>query len=76
MLGLCWGDVDLSVSPATLQICHALKRERSGLVFGEPKTKRTKRVLYIPDVTARVLREHRVAQMRERLEFGPGWGGV
>ena len=76
VLGLCWGDVDLSVSPATLQISHALKRERSGLVFGEPKTKRTKRVLYIPDVTARILREHRVAQMRERLEFGPGWGDV
>jgi integrase len=75
VLGLCWGDVDLSVSPATLQISHALKRERSGLVFGEPKTKRTKRVLYIPDVTARILREHRVAQKRERLEFGPGWGG-
>ena len=75
VLGLCWGDVDLSVLPATLQISHALKRERSGLVFGEPKTKRTKRVLYIPDVTARILREHRVAQMRERLEFGPGWGG-
>ena len=75
VLGLCWGDVDLLVSPATLQISHALKRERSGLVFGDPKTKRTKRVLYIPDVTARILREHRVAQKRERLEFGPGWGG-
>ena len=75
VLGLCWGDVDLSVCPVTLQITHALKRERSGLVFGEPKTKRTKRVLYIPDVTARMLREHRVSQMRERLEFGPGWGG-
>ena len=75
VLGLCWGDVDLSVCPATLQITHALKRERSGLVFGEPKTRRTKRVLYIPDVTALILREHRVAQKRERLEFGPGWGG-
>jgi len=75
VLGLCWGDVDLSVSPATIQISHALKRERSGLVFGEPKTRRTKRVLYIPEMTARVLRQHRVAQMRERLEFGPGWGG-
>jgi integrase len=75
VLGLCWGNVDLTASPATLQISHALKRERSGLVFGEPKTRRTKRVLYIPDVTARILREHRVTQMRERLEFGPGWGG-
>ena len=39
VLGLCWTDIDLSVSPATIQVNHALKREKSGLVFGEPKTK-------------------------------------
>ncbi len=75
VLGLCWSDIDLSVSPATIQVSHALKREKSGLVFGEPKTKRTKRVLYIPNATARLLKEHRVSQVREKLEFGPGWGG-
>ena len=75
VLGLCWSDIDLSVSPATIQVSHALKREKSGLVFGEPKTKRTKRVLYIPQETARILKEHRVSQARERLGFGAGWGG-
>jgi len=75
VLGLCWTDIDLSVSPATIQVSHALKREKYGLVFGEPKTKRTKRVLYIPQETARILKEHRVSQARERLGFGAGWGG-
>jgi integrase len=75
VLGLCWTDIDLSVSPATIQVTHALKGEKSGLIFGEPKTKRTKRVLYIPQATARILKEHRVSQARERLEFGAGWGG-
>jgi integrase len=75
VLGLCWSDVDLSVSPATIQVSKALKREKSGLVLGEPKTNRTKRALYIPRPTARILNEHRVSQMRERLEFGAGWGG-
>jgi integrase len=75
VLGLCWSDIDLSVSPATIQVSHALKREKSGLVLGEPKTKRTKRVLYIPQATARLLKEFRVSQLREKLEFGPGWGG-
>jgi integrase len=75
VLGLCWSDIDLTTSPATIQVSHALKREKSGLVFGEPKTKRTKRVLYIPSATARLLKEHRVSQLREKLEFGPSWGG-
>ena len=74
-MGSFWSDIDLLVSPATIQVSHALKREKSGLVFGEPKTKRTKRVLYIPQATARILKELRVSQMRERLEFGAGWGG-
>ncbi len=75
VLGLSWSDIDLSASPATIQVSHALKREKSGLVLGEPKTKRTKRVLYIPHATARHLKEYRVSQVREKLEFGPGWGG-
>jgi len=75
VLGLCWNDIDLSVSPVTIQISHALKYEKSQLVLGEPKTKRTKRVLYLPHSTAQLLKSHRLSQMRERLEFGPGWGG-
>jgi integrase len=75
VLGLCWSDIDLATSPATIQVSHALKREKSGLVFGEPKTKRTKRLLYIPNATARLLKEYRVSQLREKLEFGPSWGG-
>jgi len=74
-LGLCWPDLDLNATPPTVHIRMALKRERSGMVLGEPKTARTKRMVFIPDATARLLREHKKTQIKERLEFGPGWGG-
>jgi len=73
--GLCWPDIDLSVSPATVHVHRALKREGSGMVLGTPKTKRTKRILFLPDATARLLRDLRKSQNIERLQFGPGWGG-
>jgi len=74
-LGLCWCDLDLNASPPKVHVRHALKRLRTGLILGEPKTERTKRLLVLPEATAKLLRDHRKLQMEERLLFGPGWGG-
>lgn len=69
---LRWSDVDFDA--ATLRVTGTLKRMTGqGLVRDEPKTKRSRRTVPLPDVCMDALRAHRIAQAQERLAQGERW---
>jgi integrase len=71
VLGLSWDDVDLR--DGVLKVRHSLKRERTGLRLGAPKTPRSRRTLAMPGVALDALRRRHTAQLAERLQAGPRW---
>jgi integrase len=71
LLGLRWRDVDLDAG--TLQVRQILVRMPSGLRFGEPKTKRSRRRISLSAGARDALRHHRARQAAERLRLGPVW---
>lgn len=73
-LGLWWEDVDLDAQ--LLRIRRALQRQRGGgLVFTEPKTRRSRRTIPLPVPLVRALIEHRDRQDKERVTAGSLWQG-
>ena len=70
-LGLRWQDVDFEAG--TLSVRHALQRIEGKFELVEPKTRRSRRTLFLPQMTLRSLREHRGGQLKERLLAGPEW---
>ncbi|MFN8653934.1 MAG: tyrosine-type recombinase/integrase [Gemmatimonadales bacterium] len=67
-LALMWPDVDLSAG--TLTVRRVLL---PGGIFGEPKTKQSRRTVTLPVSTVRALREHKRRQAEERLAAGNQW---
>jgi integrase len=66
-LGLMWGDVDLD--GGTLAINRGLHRvPGKGLVFEEPKTSKSRRVVVMPAQLLAELKAHKIAQDTERAE--------
>ena len=70
-LGLRWSDVDLdarvlSVSQTVIAVEHQL-------VLGTPKTAAGARAVELDNLTVTALREHRRAQLEERLLMGAGF---
>lgn len=64
-LGLQWWDVDLE--NGYLRVRRTLERHAgAGLVFTEPKTTRSRRVVALPPQLVAALNEHREAQGKER----------
>ena len=72
-LGLRWGDADLD--SGELHIVQTLTSINYQPVISTPKTKRSRRLIYLDDDTIEVLRKHRVRQKEERLRAGEGWVG-
>ncbi len=72
LLGLRWSDVELD--QGMLRVRQSVQRVyRAGLVFGPPKSSRSRRDIPLPAFAVRVLREHRTRQSEERLALGPYW---
>jgi integrase len=71
LLALRWRDVDIDRS--VLQVTATLQRTSSGLTFGEPKTKQSRRQILLTKAAMAALRQHRIAQAEERLRLGPAW---
>lgn len=68
-LGLLWEDVDLK--EGKLHVRRSLTRLGvKGWRLTEPKTDRARRVVPLPEVTARALRDWRTAQAKEKLLLG------
>ncbi len=70
-LGLRWQDVDLEAG--TLVISGALQRIGGKLERTQTKNESSRRMLRLPAVAVKVLRDHRVRQMEERLLAGEKW---
>jgi len=72
LLGLKWGDVDLSAG--TLAVRRSLQRQRvAGLVFEEPKTARSRRSIRLCQRAIVALRAHHDRQAFDRRAAGSEW---
>jgi integrase len=70
-LGLRWEDVD--IDKCTLKVRYALQRIDGKPQLVEPKTHKSRRTIFMPQVTVNALRAHRVRQLEERLVAGTRW---
>lgn len=71
-LGLRWVDVDLD--DGVLRVRQAMQRVKGkGLVFGEPKSQKSKRDIALDANVVTVLRAHKKMQNAERLAAGSSW---
>ena len=71
MLGLRWADLDLDA--CELHVVQTLTTIRYTPVFSTPKTKRSRRMVYLDVQTVAALLSHRQGQRQERLVAGAGW---
>lgn len=75
LLGLRWSDVDLD--RRVVYVGHTAQRVYGhGMVFGPPKSLRSRRDIPLPAVTVGVLDEHRKRQEEERAAIEPYWQGT
>lgn len=74
LLGLRWTDLDLE--GATLTVSHTLQRLEGAYRLVEPKTRRSRRTLALPELATCALRTHRVRQAEEKLAVGKGWNDL
>lgn len=72
-LALRWTDLDLAGARATIQRTLPRRRARDELVFEDPKTVRSRRVVPLPPTVVKALRQHRKAQAEHRLLLGDGY---
>lgn len=72
LLGLRWSDIDLANKQ--LRVFQTLLRVRGlGVVFGPPKSRRSRRVLTMPAVVVEALRGHKARQDADRKAAGDEW---
>jgi len=73
VLGLAWSDINLTTGE--FRVRRTVQRVRGKLIFGEPKTKKSRRVLYLPPVCVAALKAHRrdtAERLTEPLNPAPG----
>lgn len=70
-LGLRWSDVDLDSSQ--IHVSQTLTTVRYQPTLSTPKTKRSRRAIYLDATTIQSLRSHRTRQREERLAAGEVW---
>src|SRR4051794_10536997 len=71
-LALQWKDIDLLNN--TLTVRRSIHRVRGGgLIYEEPKTKRSQRTLALPMPLVAELHRHKAAQLGERMLAGSEW---
>ena len=73
LLALAWDDVDLD--GGILRVRRTVQRLRGGqgLVFGPPKSTRSRRSIPLPESSRAALLSHRERQEMERLTAGDSW---
>ena len=72
LLGLKWEFVDLDV--ATLRVEQQLVPLKSGVGFGPPKSRRSRRTVALDSETVEALRRHQAAQLIEQSYAGAAYG--
>lgn len=73
-LGLQWDDIDFV--NRTVSVRRSLQRINRELVLTDVKTKRSRRVIPLPNNVAVSLKEHRDRQAFERKALGAAWANV
>jgi integrase len=71
LLALRWQDVDLENARASVR--RTLTKNGGRLLFGEPKTKKSRRTIQLTAGSVNALRAHRKRQAEERLAAGGLW---
>jgi len=71
VLGLKWTDVDLDQGLMT--ISRTLRRQQGKLVFGDVKTRNSRRQVNLPPELVASLKAHKARQAAERLRAGDVW---
>lgn len=69
ILALRWADVDLNAGTLSVQQ-SAEQTKAGGIVFKQPKTRRSRRVVALPPIVTAALKKHRATQARARLQVG------
>lgn len=67
ILGLKWDDIDFK--KGTLTVRRSLVRIKGGYKFGEPKTKKSKRTLPLPDQVTQELKNWKSKQAKEKMAW-------
>lgn len=69
LIALRWQDVDLK--QGTIQINRTAQVIRGkGVVWSEPKTAKSRRLIPLPEIAVEVLKAHRKRQLEQRLRLG------
>lgn len=68
IFALKWGDVDFR--GGVLAVRRSLSRISAGLIFTEPKTAKSRRLVSLPSITIEALKKQRLAQTRNRKRLG------
>jgi len=72
LLGLRWADVDLR--SGQLRVAQTLQRVKGeGVVYGPPKSRRSRRALTVPALVAQALTKLRGHHKRDRRQAGSAW---
>jgi integrase len=71
LLALRWSDVDLDAG--MVRVRRNVQRLPQGLVFGPPKSARSRRSIPLPATSVRVLKAHRAQQAAEALARRSKW---
>ncbi|HUF53305.1 MAG TPA: site-specific integrase [Dehalococcoidia bacterium] len=71
ILALHWKDVDLDHGTANVRL--TLHRQKSGFVFAEPKSDRSRRQVALTAAARKALKEHHIRQAEARLQAGIAW---
>ncbi len=72
-LALQWRDIDLDRGFLSVRRTLSWNRSGGGWYFDEPKTARSRRLIPLPSVIVRYLKEHKRAQRAEQLKAGANW---
>lgn len=70
-LAIQWADIEFERGAA--QVRRALVRHKKEWSFEEPKTARSRRMVYLPTTLLQKLTAHKRAQAEARLKQGPEW---
>lgn len=70
-LALTWDDVDLSAG--VVKVTKALSTGRNQLFVGQPKTRKSRRSVYITPNTVATLKAHKAHKAEERLKVAEYW---
>lgn len=71
--GLRWSDIDLDVGVMSINRTLSYIPGRGGIVFGTPKTKKSRRCIRLSGDCVELLKEYKQWQAKERFKVGTYW---